>query len=235
MKCSIMQPTYLPWAGYFNLIYKTDIFIFLDDAQFSKGSWHNRNRILNNSKETWVTIPLKKDKLTTNLNNYCLSNLEMWKKNHTNLIKQSYFRHPFYDCVQDLLDYMSTIKTNILSDLNISLIKFICEKLFIKNKFLQSSHLQINKKRTEKLVDMLEKYNINEYLSPEGAKDYLFEDNFYNKTNIDLKFNDYETKKYFQYPGKNNIYYDKLSIVDILANLGWVGTKNYIIDNLQDV
>ena len=51
MKCSIMQPTYLPWSGYFNLIYNTDIFIFLDDAQYSKGSWHNRNLIINNSKK----------------------------------------------------------------------------------------------------------------------------------------------------------------------------------------
>ena len=89
-----MQPTYLPWAGYFNLIYNTDIFIFLDDAQYSKGSWHNRNRILNNFKETWITIPLKKHKLNTNLNKIYLHDLESWKKTHINLLKESYFKHP---------------------------------------------------------------------------------------------------------------------------------------------
>ena len=49
MKCSIMQPHFLPWIGYFNLISQSEKFIFLDDAQFSKNSWHNRNRILNNN------------------------------------------------------------------------------------------------------------------------------------------------------------------------------------------
>ena len=49
MKCSIMQPHFLPWIGYFNLITQSEKFIFLDDAQFSKNNWHNRNRILNNN------------------------------------------------------------------------------------------------------------------------------------------------------------------------------------------
>ena len=62
MIAAIMQPTYLPWAGYFNLINQVDIFFFLDDAQFAKQSWHNRNRILRNNKEVLITISLKKKK-----------------------------------------------------------------------------------------------------------------------------------------------------------------------------
>jgi hypothetical protein len=63
MNCSIMQPTYFPWAGYFKMINDVNLFIFLDDAQYSKGSWHSRNKILNKSKEIWLTISLKKHKL----------------------------------------------------------------------------------------------------------------------------------------------------------------------------
>ena len=122
MKCSIMQPTYLPWSGYFNLIYNTDIFIFLDDAQYSKGSWHNRNIIINNSKKKWITISLKKNKLKTNLNKIYLYDLEEWKKDHISLLKQSYFRHPFYESVEEIFNFFLTIKTNILSELNIILI-----------------------------------------------------------------------------------------------------------------
>ena len=137
MKCSIMQPTYLPWSGYFNLIYNTDIFIFLDDAQYSKGSWHNRNLIINNSKKKWITIPLKKNKLKTNLNKIYLYDLEEWKKVHISLLKQSYIKHPFYDSLEEIFNFFLNLKTNILSELNISIIKFICEKLFITNKFIQ--------------------------------------------------------------------------------------------------
>lgn len=226
-----MQPTYLPWAGYFNLIYNTDIFIFLDDTQYSKGSWHNRNRILNNYKETWITIPLKKHKLNTNLNEIYLYDLEQWKKDHHNLIENSYCQYPFFDSVKEILTFFSTIKTDVLSEVNISLIKFICKKLSIKNTFIQSSHLKLIKKtRTDKLINLLEKFNITEYLSPQGSMSYLMEDNFYNKTKINLKFSNYKTREYSQYGNKNS-YYDKLSIVDIIANLGWSGAKDYIIGN----
>jgi len=77
------------------------------------------------------------------------------------------------------------------------------------------------KKKTEKLIELLEQHNVSEYFSPKGSKAYLTEDNFINKTNITLNYNDYETKKYEQNFNKNNIYVDKLSIIDVLANLGW--------------
>ena len=69
---------------------------------------------------------------------------------------------------------------------------------------------------------------MSEYFSPKGSKAYLTEDNFVNKTNITLSYNDYETKKYEQNFNKNNVYIDKLSIIDVLANLGWSETKKYI-------
>jgi hypothetical protein len=226
-----MQPTYLPWSGYFNLIYTTDIFIFLDDAQYSKGSWHNRNLIINNSKKTWITIPVKKHNLKTNLNKIYLYDLEKSKKEHINLLKQSYYRHPFYDSVEEIFNFFLTVKTNILSELNIILIKFICEKLFIKNKFIQSSDLEVKtQKRTDKLIGILKNFNVTEYLSPQGSMAYLLDDNFYNKTEINLKFSNFKTREYPQHYNKNS-YFDKLSVIDVIANLGWSGAKDYIIDN----
>jgi len=226
-----MQPTYLPWSGYFNLIYTTDIFIFLDDAQYSKGSWHNRNLIINNSKRTWITIPVKKHNLKTNLNKIYLYDLEKSKKEHINLLKQSYYRHPFYDSVEEIFNFFLTVKTNILSELNIILIKFICEKLFIKNKFIQSSDLEVKtQKRTDKLIGILKNFNVTEYLSPQGSMAYLLDDNFYNKTEINLKFSNFKTREYPQHYNKNS-YFDKLSVIDVIGNLGWSGAKNYIIDN----
>ena len=62
MISSIMQPTFLPWLGYFQLINSVDKFVFLDDVQYSKGSWHNRNQILLSGKKQWITIPIKKKK-----------------------------------------------------------------------------------------------------------------------------------------------------------------------------
>ena len=69
MITSMMQPTFFPWPGYFNLISSVENFVFLDDAQFSKGSWHNRNKIFLLNKIHWLTLPIEKQKLHTQLNN----------------------------------------------------------------------------------------------------------------------------------------------------------------------
>ena len=80
----------------------------------------------------------------------------------------------------------------------------------------------------EKIIELLEQHKVSKYFSPMSSKAYLTEDNFINKTNITLNYNDYETKKYEQNFNKNNVYVDKLSIIDVLANLGWLETKKYI-------
>ena len=61
-KLAIMQPTYLPWIGYFNLIHKSDIFVFLDSVQLTKRSWQVRNKIKDMSGELFLTIPIEKTK-----------------------------------------------------------------------------------------------------------------------------------------------------------------------------
>ena len=75
-----MQPTYLPWPGYFNLILKSDSFIFLDDAQFQKNSWHNRNRILVSQKPHWITVPVKHNSLDQKISETKIVSSHSWAK-----------------------------------------------------------------------------------------------------------------------------------------------------------
>ena len=75
-----MQPTYLPWAGYFNLIAQVDVFVFLDDAQFQKNSWHNRNRILLNHGTHWITVPVNRKALSQTINKSSVDEKQNWKK-----------------------------------------------------------------------------------------------------------------------------------------------------------
>lgn len=224
-----MQPTYFPWVGYFKMINDVNLFIFLDDAQYSKGSWHNRNKILNKSKEIWLTVSLKKDKLNTNLNEILIFNLDSWKRTHINLLKSIYSKHPYYLSIKEISDFLINIKTEILSEVNIMIIKFICEKLFIKTKTVKSSDFNIDEKRTKKIITLLNNFKVNEYLSPTGSKNYLEEDNFNIKTSVKLKFANYQFNKYSQFYN-NSTFVEKLSIIDIIANLGWDNTKKYILE-----
>ena len=80
--CSIMQPTYLPWAGYFNLISSSDFFVFLDDVQFSKQSWQNRNRILIGDKMHWLTVPVLRENLKDKIYKIKIDDTRNWRKKH---------------------------------------------------------------------------------------------------------------------------------------------------------
>lgn len=225
-KCAIMQPHFLPWSGYFNLISKVDKFIFLDDAQYSKNSWQNRNYILSNSKKFLINIPVKKSPLDTRIKDKLIDKKNNWKNKITKILLQSYSKSQYHDDLKELVDYFLSIKSDYLSDYNIKLIKFITKKIKIKNEFLYSSEFNFSQKRTNKLINILEKLNVKEYLSPIGAKDYLIKDKFENLTDIKLSFNKFKVKKYNQ--SNQTKFVENLSIIDVVANLGWINTEDYV-------
>ena len=87
MIVSIMQPTYLPWLGYFDLIARSDIFVFLDDVQFSYRSWQQRNRILDLGKEKMLTVPVVRRGNRTNILDTVIDERQLWREKHFNSIK----------------------------------------------------------------------------------------------------------------------------------------------------
>lgn len=230
-KCAIMQPHFLPWSGYFNLISKVEKFVFLDDAQYSKNSWQNRNYILSNKKKFLINIPVIKSPLNTKIKDKLVDKKNNWKNKTAKILLQSYSQSQYYDHLKELVDYFLSIKSNYLSDYNIKLIKFIAKKIKINNQFLYSSEFNLSQKRTNKLINILEQLNVKEYLSPIGAKDYLSKDKFENLTDIKLSFNEFKVKKYTQ---PNQIkFIENLSIADVVANLGWINTEDYVKSQLK--
>ena len=118
------------------------------------------------------------------------------------------------------------IEDNQLSEINIKIIKFICDKLNIQTEFILSSKFKIKALRTEKIIKILNNINATKYLSPIGSKDYLLKDDFKNKTKIDLEFNNFTCKPYHQKNSKEFI--DYLSIIDLIGNVGWTDASTYV-------
>jgi hypothetical protein len=141
-----MQPHYFPWSGYFNLISKVDKFVFLDDAQFSKGSWHSKNFIIVNKEKFSLKVPTEKSPLSTKIKDKLINQNNNWKLKQVKTIFQSYSNHKFINDLNELLDYFLTLNTNNLSELNIKIIKFLNQKLKIKAEFFYSSSFNINEK-----------------------------------------------------------------------------------------
>ena len=222
-----MQPTYLPWAGYFNLIHSSDFFVFLDDVQFSKQSWQNRNRILIGEKIHWITVPVLRKNLEEKIYKIKIDDTQKWRKKHNNSIKQSYFKHNYFHELKPILKLINDTNISYLSDLNVKIIKTISNALNInKCKFVLSSELNKSGSRSEKLLKIIRELNCDIYLSPVGSKQYIESDSILNKSEIKVIYQDFIPKEYQQ---KNIItHISQLSIIDIIANIG-LSDCNYFI------
>lgn len=226
MIAAIMQPTYLPWSGYFNLIAKSDVFVFLDDAQFQKGSWHNRNRVIVSGQPHWLTVPVRHQKLSQKINETSIDYTKPWKKKQIRLLQQAYAKCPYVGDIFELFDVLDANESTSLSDFNVAIICWLSSKLGLETKILKSSELGISGGRTNRLVDILNYLGADEYLSPIGASEYLEDDGFLSLTDISLTFQSYTPEFYAQRGAKQ--FFSHLSIVDVIANLGWHATRAYI-------
>ena len=224
MIVSIMQPTYLPWIGYFDLISKADIFVFLDDVQFSRRSWQQRNRILLDGKETMLTIPIQnKGKREQLIKDVLVDDTQDWRTKHFRTLEQAYKKTP---CGPKVL---SVIKSHIynsidnLSELNQGIIKALSDELEIETSFKKSSDLNTHGKKSSKLFNICSNLNASSYFSPLGSKAYIEEEGVFNRSSISVEYQNFTLQSYKQINSKEFMPF--LSIIDYLCN---VGNKNFL-------
>src|SRR5258708_7586617 len=127
--CVIMQPTYLPWAGYFNLIHQADAFVFLDDVQFEKQSWQNRNRVILDGQPHWLTVSVNRESLQQKIFEITLDEKANWREKHVRLIEQVYSKKPFKSDLSEILELIIDKNTKLLNELNTKIIQKCCEKM----------------------------------------------------------------------------------------------------------
>lgn len=221
-----MQPTYLPWPGYFNLICKSDKFIFLDCVKFEKSSWHVRNKFLINSKESFITVPVIGSR-NQKIYEVSVNDSLKWRSKHIKTLEQTYGKHPYGKQILDIIvPIIADTNLNHLSKLNIQLIKQITIFLNIRSSFELSTDLEISGKRSEKLINLCQLFNDRQYLSPTGSKEYIQEDGLFAKNNILVEYQNFISKEYLQF--KNETFIPYLSIIDLIANIGPKESYKYI-------
>ena len=229
MIIGISQPTFLPWCGYMALIEKVDEFIFLDDVQFERRSWHQRNYIKVLNKKFLLSIPvLSKGKRLQKINETKIN----YEKDFTDKIvltlTQSYSKSPYFDRYSSDIFKILKNKYKLISELNINLIKFFCKVLEIKTKFDYSSKLDLSSKGSDLIVDICKIKKCSKYISTIGSKSYLKKKDF-DLNKIDLKFYEFESKLYQQ---RGSMFLSNLSVLDILLNLG-PSAKLYLNENFK--
>ena len=128
--CAIMQPTYNPWLGYFDLIDRVDTFVFLDNVQVVKRSWQVRNRIKTPKGELFLTIPIIRPKgQSTKLNEALIDDTQHWRRKHIKTIEFYYKNAKYFDEVFPFIKGLIEFPTTILSEFNINFITTISKKI----------------------------------------------------------------------------------------------------------
>jgi len=216
MVVAIHQPNFLPWMGYFYKMAKCDIFIFLDNVQFSKNSFQNRVKIKTPQGAQWLTVPVhfRFGQLTYEVQ---IDNQTNWREKHLKTFEMNYKRAPFFDEVYFLLkDIYLKAKWTSLVDFNIELIMKICGYLDIKPQIMKASSLGVDGKATELLIGLIKKVGGKIYLSGTGGMKYQDEERF-KEEGIELIYSDFVHPIYPQLWGD---FVEGLSIIDLLFNMG---------------
>jgi hypothetical protein len=221
-----MQPTYLPWLGYFNLIASVDTFVFLDDVQFDRRSWQSRNRILFNGKAQWLTVPVRHAAQDTLLKDIAIHDEQAWRDKHVASLKHAYAKHPHFAELTDLVPLLQDRSEARLVDLNMRVIRFCAERLALACRFVLASSLGVSGKRSDHLVNLCRAVDCRAYLSPRGSADYIAEDAAFEAAGIPVEFQDFSPPVYPQ--AKAPEFVSHLSIIDAVANVGWSGARTLV-------
>lgn len=228
----IHQPNFFPWPGYFNKIFQSDVFVFLDDVQIQKtgGSWFNRVQIMGHNKTSpiWITAPINRKHGFLNINEAQTIN-NVWKSKLLKTIHSIYGKHPYFKDLEKVFTKTLVEESLYLKDFNLKGIQILIDELHLKKtKFLFSSALNTNQTSNERLVEIIKYSKGSTYICGMGSSGYLNEDVF-EKSNIAIKYQSFRQGHYFQKGSKTFV--PGLSILDTIANIGLEKTREYIKDS----
>jgi hypothetical protein len=215
---AIVQPNYIPWKGYFDLIALADEFILLDDVQYTRRDWRNRNRIKTPSGPQWLTIPVE------NKGNYHQSIRETivsspdWAQRHWQTIQHNLAAAPHFKTYRPVFEELYiTLRERSLSLINHRFITTICTLLGVQTPITWSSDYEVPGHKTERLIRLCQRAGATAYLSGPAARAYLDEACF-RQEGIALYYMDYAG--YPEYPQLFPPFDHYVSIIDLLFNTG---------------
>lgn len=234
MKVALMQPTFMPWMGYFELMSKADKFVILDDFQFEYRSFGHRNRLFTNINQiNWYTVPvIKKDAYLKSYLEAKINENGVWRRKMWRSIEDNYRKASFWAMYSEYLKKYIVEEQTILATQNISIIKLVHKLLNLDCEILYSSQLDVKGYRSEHVKNILEAVNADCYLCANGSFEYMLKDGVFPLKNIEVKFQNANLKRYEQVRSKGE-FVPYLSIFDALFNVGANKTRE-LVDNTTD-
>ena len=217
MRVTIHQPEHMPWLGFFHKINMADMFVVLDNVQFRKNYFQNRNKIRTKDGWQWITVPVKREDLHKPIKDVGVSNEDpRWKRKLLQSIYFNYSKAKFFENYWGDLSSVFDKDHALLADLNIELIRYLLEKLGIDVEIVLASSLDTTGEKGELLLNICKAVGAKTYISGISGRDYLNFDEF-KKNNIKIVVQEFHHPIYKQL---HEPFIPCMSVIDLLFNYG---------------
>ncbi len=218
MIVGIHQPNFLPWLGYFYKLAKSDVFVLLDNVQYTKNSFVNRNKIKTSQGAIWLTVPVKiKGRFGQLVKEVEINNTVKWQKKHLKTLEMNYKKAKFFEQIFSGLEavYYANDWSN-LCELNLRLFKWVLSILKLEKRLVRASELNVEGESTQLLINVVKEIGGDIYLSGFGGAKYQDDESF-KEAGITLAYYEFEHPAY---PQLWSEFVPNLSIIDLLFNCG---------------
>ena len=215
---AILQSNYIPWKGYFSMIDRVDEFVILDQVQFTKNDWRNRNKIKTREGIQWLTIPVRQERLEQKICETRVSDAR-WSRKHWSALTQSYSRAPNFKSYADQVEtwYAEAGGLEFLSDVNLLFIRRLCALFGMTTPLTPSTSYALVDDRVERLVNICQQSGASRYLSGPAARAYMNEGSFVAR-DIQVQWMDYGS--FPVYDQRFPPFEHGVSMLDMLFNVG---------------
>ena len=215
---AIVQSSYIPWKGYFDLISRCDEFILYDDVQFTKRDWRNRNRIKTRDGLHWLSIPVNvSGRYFQAIKDVTISE-PGWNARHWKTIASSYAQAPYFREYRERLEelYRGATDTS-LSAINHRFLVGLCEIIGLHTRITWSMDYRLSDGKTERLADLCRQAGASRYISGPSARTYI-EPAVFERAGVELEYMDYSG--YREYPQLFPPFEHAVSVIDLICNVG---------------
>jgi hypothetical protein len=222
---TIHQPETFPWLGFFNKMMLADEYIILDNVQFRKNYFQNRNQFLTKQGSIFLSIPIdfKNYKLIKDIR---IKNDNKWQKKHLNTIKQNYSKSSYFKNYIGFFEDLYSKDFELLVDFNMEIIDYIRNLFNIKNTLIKASSLNVSGNSTELLLDICKKRDADIYISGRDGRNYM-DLSLFKKENIKVVFHNFTHLTYKQFNSKEFVPY--MNTFDLLFNYSVDEAKEIIL------
>jgi hypothetical protein len=214
MRVAVHQPQYLPWSGLFDKIDQADLFVVLDNVQYQKNEWQNRNRIKTPQGWRWLTVPVHYE-FPQRLRDVRVAETG-WQRTHWRTLTQSYRKAPYFDRCAPVLEPLYTARWSWLVDLALAGMASLASALGMEWAPRLASEMTLTEHPNQRLIDICREVGADRYLAGSGSRHYL-DLSAFERAGITVEVQQFTHPVY---PQLYTPFEPGLSVVDLLFNCG---------------